>query len=167
MKEKSEEQFDPFVHFKKVTADAFDFLISDYGFDHFSTTVYMPECEIRYYNQTTGVRVMYEWGGLPSVTLFRLERTPTKILEPEGYWIELLIKERCPDRDERLNYESGELNDRDVERMLRNYAVVLKAYARDVLQGDFKIFPKLKALAQEEQRQRNLELFGSETGETP
>lgn len=166
-RKKLKEPTDPFAFFKKATADAFHFLVTDYGFEHVSTTVHVPECAIKYWNETTGVTITYEWGGAIWVDLTRLKRMPAEVVEGERYSLDILMLERCPNKDIRQFYSlDKEQTSEYIERVLQVYANALKECGRDVLTGDFRIFPKLKKLAEDVLRQRNKELFGSETGET-
>jgi hypothetical protein len=54
----------------------------------------------------------------------------------------------------------------DLAELLQDYARLLEECGRDILTGDFTDFPKLKKLVTAAQRKANLEMFGSETGET-
>ena len=54
-----------------------------------------------------------------------------------------------------------------VEQLLREYATYLREDARDVLTGDFSIFPELKKLARENRRKRNKETYGTYSGNSP
>jgi hypothetical protein len=162
---KGKELKDPFAFFKEATAEAFSFLVDDYGFVPVSTTVHAPECEIKYWSKTTGVTVTYEWGGVIWVDLSRLERTTAEAVENERYSLDVLMLERCPDREVKaLQPSEAESSNQYVERVLPTYAEVLKECGLDVLAGDFRIFPRLKKLSEEVLRQRNKELFGTETG---
>ena len=155
---------DPFAVFKQATADAFNFL-NEHGFEHVSTSAHAPECEIKYQNETTGLTITYEWGGVAWVDLSRLQRTSAEVVEDERYSLDVLMLECCPNRDINEFYPSeDESPDQYVERVLLDYAQVLKECGRDILRGDFRLFPKLKKHAENVLRQRNKELFGSETG---
>jgi hypothetical protein len=158
------ETSDPFTLFKKGTAKAFAFLITDYGFTHVDTTVHRPECVIRYRNETTGVTVSYEWGGTPSVILSRLNRTATDVSEADEIGLKFLAMERCPNGALAGDYER--LKSQSIEEVLSDYAAILRECGTDILTGDFQIFAKLRKLVEAEQRKVNLEMFGSETGET-
>jgi hypothetical protein len=162
---KRKELKDPFACFKQATAETFNFLVDDYGFEPVSTIVHAPECEIKYWNKTTGVTVTYEWGGVIWVDLSRLKRASAEAVENERYSLDILMLECCPDRGvKELQPSEEESSNQYVERVLPTYAKVLKKCGSDVLAGDFRIFPRLKKHAEEVLRQRNKELFGTETG---
>ena len=162
-RKKRKEPKDPFAFFKRATADAFRFFVDEYGFEKVSTNVHPPECEIKYQNETTGIAITYEWGGVIWVDVSRLTRTTTEVVEDEGYSLGLLMLECCPSRDINEFYPSeGESPDQYVERVLFDCAKVLKEYGTEILRGNFRLFPKLNKLAEEVLRQRNKEMFGSE-----
>ena len=155
---------DPFRVFKEALRRAFAFLLKrPYRFKEVQTDVRLPECTIRYENRTTGVIVSYEWGGSPSVVVSRLASTGSTFDEEE-FGLKVFIIERCPEKVDLLERKEG---DHDIEQTLIDYAQVLKECGHDVLTGDFEVFPKLSKLLAAEQRQENLRMFGSETGETP
>lgn len=163
---RKKEPTDSFAFFKKLTSDAFSFLVADYDLKHVSTQVYASECVIRYRNETTGVLVFYENSSIPWIVLMRLKRTPDEVIEAEGYGLNILAMELG--LTELVNFDSApqECTDDEVEEMLRNYARMLREHGRDILTGDFRVFPKLKQLAKQKEREINKQLFGSETGET-
>jgi hypothetical protein len=165
-RKKRKEPTDPFAFFKEATADAFHFLVTDYSFEHISTTVHTPECAVKYWNETTGVTITCEWGGAIWVDLSRLKRTPAEVVEGERYSLDILMLERCPNKDISHFLSDKEWSNEHIKKILLDYADVLKECGHDVLKGDFQIFPKLKNLAEDVLRQRNKELFGSESGET-
>ncbi len=150
---------DPFAVFKHSTAEAFSFLDS-FDFETVSTTVQPPECEIKYRNYTTGVTITYEWGGVVWVDLSRLSRKGDETVEAERYGLDLLMLECLPDRDtDYLHPSRDEPPDQYAERVLREYAQILKDCAGDILNGDFRVFPKLKKHAEGVLSRRNSELF--------
>lgn len=164
---KRKEATDPFVFFKKATASIFDFLITDYSFEHISTITHIPECAIKYWNETTGITITYEWGGAIWVDLAQLRQMPAEVVEDERYTLDILMLERCPNKDVSHFYgPDKEWSDEYVKGVLQDYANVLKEYAHDILMGDFQIFTKLRKIAEDVMNKRNKELFGSESGDT-
>jgi hypothetical protein len=151
---------DPFAVFKQSTAAAFSFLVDDLGFKEVATRTHPPECEIKYQNNTTGVTVTYEWGGALWVDLTRLARKRDEVVEAEKYSLDVLMMECLPNRDinqfRRLDVEAP---DQHVNRVLLEYAQILKDCGADILNGDFQLFPKLRKHAEDVLRQRNEELF--------
>jgi hypothetical protein len=107
----------------------------------------------------------YQVVGRTWVDLSRLQRTSAEVVEDERYSVDVLMLECSPNRDINEFYPSEEESPNQyVERVLQEYAQVLKECGRDVLRGDFRLFPKLKKHAEDVLRQKNKELFGSETG---
>ena len=153
-------QNDPFAVFKRSTDAAFGFL-HDYDFEKVSTSIHPPECEIKYQNDTTGVAITYEWGGVVWVHLSRLTRNGAEAVKEERYALDLLMLECLPNLDiNRLQPSEDETPDAYVERVLGEYATILKECGEAILNGDFRVFPKLKKHAAEVLRQRNKEMFG-------
>ena len=158
---------DLFAFFQQTTSDAFSFLGSDFGFKLISTSVHLPECAINYQNEKTGVTVCYEWESEIWVALSRLSRDEAEVFEVETYGLDVLIEERCPDHKVNKDLAEGNWTNDNLERIVREYASTLRQCGSDVLLGDFEIFPRLKQLTERRTKERNLKLFGSETGETP
>lgn len=155
---------DPFSSFKKATRQAFAFLRAPaYKFNEVQTVCHPPECIVRYENKTTGVIISYEWGGTPSVIVSRLDMTHSPV-EEEQFGLKFLVMERCPEELDRIEAKgSGD----DIAQVLTEYAQILKKCGHEVLTGDFQVLPRLNELIATERRKANLEMFGSETGETP
>ncbi len=145
-------QSDPFAFFKQATSDTFSFLIDEYDFYQVSTDVVPPECEIKFRNQTSEVTVTYEWGGVIWVDLSRRDHE-------ERYSVDILMLECQPERGvAEFHPLETESPNEYVNRVLKDYAQVLKSCGRDILMGDFRLFPKLRRLSEEVLRQRNAEL---------
>ena len=159
---------DPFAFFKKKAKDAFHFLRTDYDFKLVSTSVYPPECSIKYRNRTTGVNVTYEWKSALWVELVRFRQAGSQVVEAERYGLSLLMETRRPNRKhDQSNGPDREWSNQFLESLLSEYANFLSEYGRDVLTGDFSVFPVLKKLAAHYRRKRNKELFGTYSGESP
>jgi hypothetical protein len=151
---------DPFSFFKQAAAEAFGFLIDDYGFEKVSTKVQPPECTINFQNVTTGVTITYEWGGVIWIDLTCLRPTSAAVVADERYSVDVLMLECCPNRNVREFYPSDdESASQYVERVLGAYAHVLNECGRDIFRGDFQLFPSLKKHAEEILRQRRKEMF--------
>jgi hypothetical protein len=154
---------DPFTSFKKATRQAFAFLRAPaYKFNEVQTVCHPPECIVRYENKTTGVIISYEWGGTPSVIVSRLH--PDLPVEEEQFGLKFLVMERCPEELDRIEAKGSS---DDIAQVLTEYAQILKKCGHEVLTGDFQVLPRLNKLIIAERRKTNLEMFGSETGETP
>lgn len=156
---------DCFAFFRKATREVFSFLIEDFDFTYISTQVHLPMCAIEFQSKTTGVTVLYEWESTLWVELTRLRREGNQVGEWETYGLHLLLMERSPNKLVKQVPDSRTRTDAQVNAMLRQHATALKECASDVLAGDFRIFPTLRAVADNERRRLNKELFGSETGE--
>jgi len=154
--------------FTTATSEAFAFLINDFGFRRVGTIEVMPECVVKYQNGTTGISVNYEWNSHVVVDLVKLVRTAAEVLEEKSYDLLLLMEIRRPEIDAHKFYGDDKTwtNDYIAER-LREYASFLQEDARDVLTGDFSIFPQLKKLSAKYRRQKNKEYFGTYSGGSP
>ena len=140
---------DPFAFFKEASAVAFKFLAENYGFEERSTTVHPPECAIKYENRTTGVIVTYEFDGVVWVDLRRIENN-------ERYSLDVLLLACQPEQTIDEFYASdGESRNQYVSRVLHRYADILNDCGRDILVGDFHLFPKLRMLSEQLSRLRN------------
>jgi hypothetical protein len=151
------ERNDKFLRFKKVTAEAFHFLITDYGFKHVSTKI-EPDwddsdmCEIVFGNYPLQFHIVYTLNGRFVGGYFDLYRRTT-----DGRWegydafdLSFLIQIRCPEKEVEQVYEEN--TEEDVERIVRTYAEILKTCGDDVLKGDFRILPDVKRVIEEEYR---------------
>ena len=146
----------------------FESQLAEFGFRHVASTEHMPDCVIEYQNETTGINVRYEWKSQMSINLVKLERTASEVTEGRKYDLLLLMQIRRPENDANKFYgDDKEWTDDYLEERLREYASFLTEGARDVLTGDFSIFPELKKLSAKYRRERNKELFGTYTGGSP
>lgn len=152
---------DPFAFFKEATAEGFGFLTSDFDFELVSVIVRLPECAIKYQNETTGVIITYEWESIIWIDLARLVRGPEGVSDSERYSLDSLILERCPTRNTSRHYSSTvDWSNDHIERTLRAYANDLKECGREILQGDFGIFPALEQRTAEIIRRKSSMLYG-------
>jgi hypothetical protein len=101
---------DPFAFFKHAVTDTFNFLVEDYDFQQLSSSVHPPECAIKYQNQTTGVTITYEWGGVLWVDLSRVSNE-------ERYSVDILMLECQPSEAsqsfilQRVSHRTNTLNE--------------------------------------------------------
>ena len=165
-KRSSAKTSDLFAFFQQTILDAFRYLGSDFAFELISTSVHLPECAINYQNDKTGVTVSYEWESEVWVALSRLDRYEGEVVDVERYGLDVLIEERCPDYEVNKDLVKGNWTNDNIERIVREYASTLRRCGSDVLLGDFKAFPRLKELTEQKNKEWNLKLYGSETGET-
>ena len=148
-----------FALFEPAAREAFSFLISDYGFEHTGTVINVPQCEVLLRNTTTGAVILYEINDSPEVLLQKLTHTPpTNITVVEEYSVHFLIKERCPDKVIQAVVDDWDLE--TIRQILNDYSAALKECGRDILTGDFSIFPQLKLRARKNQERKNRELYG-------
>lgn len=154
---------DPFDSFKNATRQAFAFLKKPaYGFSEEEVVTHPPECVVRYRNRTTGVTVAYEWGGSPSVVITKLYHKPELAWHGEEVGLRFVVLERCPLLLDRFD----QIDRQNLDKTLREYARVLKECGDELLHSNFAEFRKLIKLVRDQQRKANLEMFGSESGET-
>jgi hypothetical protein len=159
---------DAFAFFKQAVNEIFQPLFTEFGFRHFETLEYMPDCVLKYRNESTGLNLRYEWNSQISISLVKLDRTESEVTEASTYDLLFLLKIRQPSIDINTFHRSDKKwTDAYIERLLREYETLLRQNARDVLTGDFGIFPELKRVAAEHRRNWNKETFGTSTGESP
>jgi hypothetical protein len=146
-----------FLSFQKVTAEAFRFLTSDYGFEHTSTEITSDwegsdQCEIVFSNFPLQFHLTYTLNGKFVGGYFDLfERTGGgRWKSYDAFDLAFLIQIRCPEKKVKQDYEQN--TEEDVERIVRAYAEILETYGGDVLRGDFRILPEVKRVIEEEHR---------------
>ena len=139
--------------FQVLTERCFGFLQAKFGFcvipSIASDTSPEPlrNLEVRYENATTGVHVCFEaYEQLPSVHL-------QKLTTRESFPFGLLIMLRAPDLNPLASERSLPLK-QPAETLLARYAELLEMFGRDVLQGDFGVFPSLRDLRAVMQKKR-------------
>jgi hypothetical protein len=137
---------------EKVVLDAFAYLVENFGFRYLSTSMHAPECWSTFHNETTSVTIHYEIGSQPWVEIAKLKREGDRIVEQNRAALEFLIQERAP--GEVLLTTSGH-DEEGTRRVIYAKARQLREYGSDVLRGDFRVFPRLKELAEENLRKRN------------
>jgi hypothetical protein len=153
--------------FKTAVLKTFQFLVDDYGFEQVSDFEWMPDCELQFRNQTTRLKVRYEWKQLVDVGFSKVKLTPSGPVDEKPYDLLFLIQLRAPEIDPTQFYGKREWTDHYVERLLSIYATFLNERARDILTGDFNILPEVKKLAAQKGRQYNKEVYGTYAGITP
>ena len=159
-------QDDAFIFFRQAVDRILGPLFREFGFQHVETLEFMPDCVVKYLNATTGINVRYEWESQVSISLVRLERKGSEVTEAAQYDLLFLMQLRQPEIDVNKFFGDKEWTDTYVEERLREYAIFLKESARDVLTGDFSVFPELKKLTDQNRRKKNKEMFGTSTGES-
>ena len=127
-------------HFEEAALSAFAYL-SRYGFRHGGSKYLMPELYIDFRNATTDVTLGYELGSAPFVELGRLGRITGEELAEESYSIGLLLAERAP--QEEWEFRCG-LDDPGLPVAIERLASLVEKYAKDILEGDFSVFPCLQ-----------------------
>jgi hypothetical protein len=149
---------DVFPIFQDAVQTAFQFLITDFKFrldpisvDDSMAFVSIIGCHVKYRNETTEIKVTYDWyedlRGTPQVICGRLSFKDGSLDVTEAYNLDMIIADRCPGKAVNTHAEDPV---EEITQTLDAYASVLAECARDVLAGDFTIFPRLrKTLASE------------------
>lgn len=167
-KRKNKKLKDPFAFFKQAVDEVFEPLFTEFGFQHVETLEYMPECLVKYHNKTTGLHLTYEWKSCIWVSVVRLKRIGKEVAEIAKFDLFFVLEIRQPEIDSgKFHGSDKEWTTPFVEELLREYALLLRKSANDILTGDFSIFPELKKLAATNRRKRNKELFGTYSGGSP
>src|SRR4029453_5314030 len=139
---------DYFATFKNAVSEAFAFLIADFGFKLGKITVVLPECEIKYWNETTSITITYDWQSVIWVDIGQLERDSGGSEESESYSLDSLLLERCSDRKTSAYYcARKDWSDDHIKQILHSYASDLKACGDDILVGDFSFFQAMREQA--------------------
>lgn len=140
-----------------IAQEKFKFLDSEYGFKLFKRKKEDWGYELIYLNNTTAVKIIYEYGEayifimLYKLNKGKLQENPIQINEDTilyGYGLDDLILLQNPQAIIKPAYEYGKQSEYyDKEMGLSLYisahAENLKEYAKDILRGDFTIFPEL------------------------
>lgn len=128
---------------------------------------------IIFQNETSALRVYFEWRDVYlSLQICRLvngevqEGLQPFNLEWTSFAVEDLLTVRAPDYDQAPLLVSRSSEDfkgetailEEVRRELKIYAAALSAYGRDILEGDFTIFPQLDKLAKQKVKKRMTEI---------
>ncbi len=156
---------DPWRPFVESTLNHFSFLVEGYGFRHVSTQAVAYECAVIFENETTRVTVDYEMGSPPWVAIGRIEQRSGKAIVRDETSLEIILSEKgLPDVEAPAAF--GDIPDEEIDEMLRLKAISLRKEADDLLRGNFESLPNLLKATEENAKKRNLELFGTESGET-
>lgn len=136
-----------------VIKNCFSFLKKDFGFREVSSESDNWDYHILFCNSTTGVRISYETrendvfvmlirlmdGKLPEYPIFIDDNTSISYFDLQD-----LLSIRDPNYEDD-NPEATEINS-EIEISLKKMAEGLKAWARDILMGDFTIFSDLEKI---------------------
>lgn len=128
---------DVFAEFIEDTMKAFGYLVRDFAFEHFDTSIVSYECAVHYRKaERVAVAVYCEAGALPWVMLAaRYRPRPGRPYREEEAGLDFVIDHRCPER--RVDAPEGfPAESAVVKRLLREYASALRECAPDFLQGD-------------------------------
>lgn len=96
--------------------------------------------------------VHFELRSQPWLVFAELRREGGRTVERNRSSLDLLLQERAP---EKAPVRASADDNEEIRRMIFEKARQLRDYGRDVLQGDFQVFPRLKELAAENLRRRN------------
>lgn len=155
--------------FDIIVQEQFKFLESEYG-------LRLSKCEkedwgyeLTYLNDKTGVKITYEYReAFVFIMLYRLiegqlKENPRSIGDDTillGYGLDDLISLRNPQALIKPAYEYGEESEYyDKEKGLSLYVTAfadnLKTFAKDILSGDFKVFPDLDKIVKKRIKRRD------------
>jgi hypothetical protein len=153
---------DKFATFKNAVSESFAFLITDFGFKLGKITIASTECQMKYWNETTSVKVTYDWKSVIWFYIGRLDLNSEEGEEIESYSVDSLLLERCPDRHTNDYYcAQGNWSEDHIKWILENYASDLRACGEDILAGKFRIFPALKRQTAKILKRKNEMIFGA------
>lgn len=151
--------------FARDVRQSFSFLEEEFGFQPGNVHAHLPEVWVSFSSSATEVTIIYEVGSTPWVELARRSTCDGKLVKTETSSLELLLEERAPSTGIR-ECEIAEAGTEAFRACLRAKAAALREFGSDILRGNFDVFPRLRVRAAENERKRNLELFGSADGET-
>jgi len=155
--------------FDIIAQEQFKFLESEYSFSLSKCKKEDWGYELIYLNDTTGVKITYEYReAYVFIMLYQLidgelRENPRNIEDNtilHGYGLDDLISLRNSQALIKPAYEYGEQSEYyDQENGLSLYVAAfagnLKAYAKDILNGDFTIFPDLDKIVKERVKKYN------------
>ncbi len=150
--------------FESTVLDAFRFLMEDFAFKHSGTKKYQRETNVSFRNQYAEVCVHEEAGCRPWVVLGRME--DERVIESHGLYS--LVRLRCPDKKSYLKSESeyGTPEREELVKIIKLKAKLLRENGKDIMTGDFSVFPELKRIEAIRMREDNKKNFGTSTGES-
>lgn len=146
--------------FDNIVQEQFKFLKSEYGFRLLKCEKKDWGYELIYLNNTTGVKVTYEYqAAYIFIMLYQLENgelreNPRNIDDSTtlyGYGLDDLVGLRNSHALIKPAYEYGEQSkyydkDNGLSLYVAAFANNLKTYGKDILSGDFTIFPELNKI---------------------
>lgn len=122
-------------------------LLELYGFQLHSYGDAKNECHVRFANPTTGLEFRFDMPKHPTASVARLKKGGR--FSRDHYGLRYLVEERCPGSD--IAKIAGMSSSADGFRTLLDaYCKLLDEQAKDVLAGDFSVFPALKKRADAE-----------------
>lgn len=148
----------PSGRLESVVAETFGPLLTEFNFRKATGSELAPEAWVSYHNGTTAMTIHEEIGSEPWVKIGRLDRSSGRLVEGEGYSLSHVLSLRAPASE--VSDQGGDavaLRDKLAEQ-----AALVRKYCVDMLQGDFRVFPELQAIAQ-----RQLESASGEPRNSP
>lgn len=141
-KKRSAGVFEPFI---EETMGNFGFLIRDFGFEHYKTSIVSYECVIAFRkDDVVGVHVYCEMGAIPWVMMIGRIGKRT-----EEAALDFVIRLRCPDRE--LDWQKDlPASTEDVREVLRHDASALRECAPDFLKGDPSVLREVRPAVDED-----------------
>lgn len=150
--------------FRQEVLESFEFLATEFGLQPQEPRAHAPELWMSFASPTTEVSVIYEVGAVPWVEIARREMSDGRPLKIEASSLELLLEERASSGT--IQCDVSQPGEEAFRACLRLKAAALREFGSDILRGDFEVFSKLRLRSAENERRRNLEMFGSENGQT-
>jgi len=156
-------------NFDLIAKEQFIFLISEYNFVLLKSEKEDWGYELVYLNKTTGIKITYEYReAYVFIMLYQLDKGELRENQGSindntvlyGYGFDDLINLRNPQALVKPAYEYGERSIYyDKESGLLEYVSAfsnnLKKYAKDILKGDFTVFPDLDKVVKERVKKYN------------
>ena len=145
-----------FAPFIKETRKVFRFLVSEFGFEQFDTSIVSYECSVRYRKDgRVAVAVFCEAGALPWVLLTgRYRPRPGRPYRVKEAAVDFVIDHRCPQRQIELPDDPFPVPHAAVSAVLRQYAAALRECAVDFLNGDPSVVVAVQPAVDVAYRQR-------------
>ncbi len=131
--------------FEKLCDDVFQFLIDEFGFKVVATERDPFGTEIEYRNQTTSITIRFEpreYRVFVFLSQLVNNRRPEYADAMNGFYLDDLIELRSPSSRVEQKFQEA-FAPRKLERILSQYATVLRQHVIDILKGDFRVFTTL------------------------
>lgn len=152
-------------NFDEIVKERFAFLEDDFGCEMICSKLKSWGYDIQYKNKTTGISIVYEFREnyifiyLHKLIDEKIEKIPRLIndyTKLSGFSLDDIVNLKNPTDLMKPGYAYGEKSKYDGEKgwelYISKFADNLKRYGKDILKGDFSIFPKLDTIVKERVR---------------